>query len=87
MNSMRMIFKYWAKSKKQFVVQFIFLLLTTFFYTLIPIFIGRMVGALANVNDLLINFLLVVVFALLLYFANRTARLKGAEVSSRAIYH
>jgi ATP-binding cassette subfamily B protein len=82
-----MIFKYWAKSKKQFVVQFIFLLLTTFFYTLVPIFIGRMVGALDNVNDLLINFLLVVVFALLLYFANRTARLKGAEVSSRAIYH
>jgi len=87
MNSFRMIFKYWAKSRKNFIIQFIFLLISTFFYTITPIFIGRMIGALTNTTDLLINFLLVLLFAVLVYFTSRTARLKGAEVSSRAIYY
>jgi len=94
MNSARMIFKYWLKSKKYFLLQFIFLLLSTIFYILTPIFIGRMVGALdpsqtisTNLNKLLISFFFVVLFALLTYFFNRAARLRGAEVSSSAIYH
>jgi len=87
MNSMRMIFKYWAKSRKNFIIQFIFVLLSTIFYALSPIFIGRMIGALVNANELLVNFLIVVVLAFLVYFTNRAARVKGAEVSSKAIYH
>ena len=87
MNSMRMIFKYWAKSRKNFTIQFIFVLLSTIFYALSPIFIGRMIGALVNANELLVNFLIVVVLAFLVYFTNRAARVKGAEVSSKAIYH
>ncbi|MFX0048852.1 MAG: ABC transporter ATP-binding protein [Candidatus Hermodarchaeota archaeon] len=87
MNSLQMILKYWAKSKKEFTFQFIFLLLSTIFYTFSPIFIGRMIGALFSTNELLINFLIVLILAFLVYFTNRAARLKGAEVSSKAIYH
>ena len=87
MNSFRMIIKYWAKSRKNFIIQFIFLILTTIFYTFTPIFIGRMVGGLTNATDLLVNFLIVLLFATLVYFTNRAARLRGAEVSARAIYH
>jgi ATP-binding cassette subfamily B protein len=46
-----------------------------------------MIGALINAEDLLLNFMFVIVLAILVYFTNRAARLKGAEVSSRAIYH
>ena len=87
MNSMRMIFKYWARSKKDLIFQLIFLGVSTIFYTFVPIFIGRMIGGSVNVNILLINFLLVIGFSLIVYFANRAGRLKGAEVSARAIYH
>ncbi len=88
MNSMRMIFKYWAKSRKDFIIQFIFLVLSTIFYTFTPIFIGRMIGAeVGTIDNLLVNFLLIIVSAFLVYFTSRIARLKGAEVSSRAIYH
>jgi ATP-binding cassette subfamily B protein len=57
-----------------------------------PIFIGRMVGGLLlDVPNkgllLLINFSLVLLFSSLRYILNRAARLRGAEVSSRAIYH
>ncbi|NVM17740.1 MAG: ABC transporter ATP-binding protein [Candidatus Lokiarchaeota archaeon] len=87
MNSMRMIIKYWAKSKKDLIFQLVCLLLSTIFYIFIPIFIGRMIGELVNINRLLIYFLLAIGFAFLVYFANRAGRLKGAEVSARAIYH
>ena len=87
MNSFRMIFKYWAKSRKDFIFQFIFLVLSTIFYTFTPIFIGRMIGGLTNAPDLLSHFLFVSWFAVLVYFTNRAARLKGAEVSARAIYY
>ncbi|MHA1105128.1 MAG: ABC transporter ATP-binding protein [Promethearchaeota archaeon] len=87
MNSFQMIFKYWAKSKKDFIFQFIYLLLSTIFYTFTPIFIGRMIGSLVNVNLLLVNFLFVLGFAFLVYIFNRASRSRGAIVSSRAIYH
>jgi len=41
----------------------------------------------ANITGVLFNFFMVLLFALLRYFFNRLARLKGAEVSSRAVYH
>ncbi len=46
-----------------------------------------MVGALTNATDLLLNFLIVILFAICVYFSNRAARLRGAEVSARAIYY
>jgi ATP-binding cassette subfamily B protein len=46
-----------------------------------------MIGALVNVENLLINFLFILVSTFLVYFTSRIARLKGAEVSSRAIYY
>ncbi len=89
-----MVFKYWLKSKKQFIGESILHLFSSSFYVIYPIFIGRMVGALdpnrsisANVSELLINFVLVLLFASLRYVFNRAARLRGAEVSSSATYH
>lgn len=87
MNSFQMIIKYWAKSKRNFIFQFIFLILSTIFYTITPIFIGRMIGSLVNANELLINFLFVLLFAILVYVFSRAARRRGAEVASRAIYY
>ena len=87
MNSARMIIKYWAKSKKDFIWQLILSVISTGCYVVVPIFIGRMVGALSNIPNLFFNFAMVLVFAGIVYFANRAARLRGAEVSSRAIYY
>ena len=93
MNSARMIFKYWLKSKRAFILQIIFLSLSTIFNTFIPIFIGRMVGLLDpnlpsfNIIVFLIYFCIILVFGLFTYIFNRTARLQGAEVSSRALYY
>lgn len=87
MNSLFMIFKYWAKSWKQLLPQLIFLSFSALFYTLSPIFIGRMIGDLVNAEELLMNFIIVVVLGILVYFTSRSARLLGAKVSSKAIYH
>jgi ATP-binding cassette subfamily B protein len=96
MNSAQMIIKYWLKSKKFFIFEFIYLFLSTIFYMVTPIFIGRMVGALdprlsissnSRIIRFWVSFILIIVFTILRYFSNRVARLKGAEVSSRAIYH
>ena len=87
MNSLYMIFKYWSKSRKQFISQIVYLSLSTIFSTMLPIFIGRLVGAITDANSLLFNFFAILILASLVYFTNRAARLKGAEVSSRAIYY
>ncbi|MFW9972614.1 MAG: ABC transporter ATP-binding protein [Candidatus Odinarchaeota archaeon] len=93
MNSARMIFKYWSKSKRAFILQIIFLSVSTIFTTLTPIFIGRLVGLLDpnlpsfNIILFIFYFCITVVFGLLTYIFNRTARLQGAEVSSRALYY
>ncbi len=93
MNSARMIFKYWLKSKRAFILQIIFLSLSTIFTTFTPIFIGRLVGLLDpnlpsfNIILFLFYFCIILVFGLLAYIFNRTARLQGAEVSSRALYY
>ncbi|MFX1593628.1 MAG: ABC transporter ATP-binding protein [Promethearchaeota archaeon] len=93
MNSARMIFKYWLKSKRAFILQIVFLSLSTIFATFIPIFIGRMVGLLdpnlPSFNNILflIYFCIILILGLLTYTFNRAARLQGAEVSSRALYY
>jgi len=90
MNSFRMIFKYWLKSRKFFILEFTYLGISTVFYMITPIFIGRMVGGLqssAPVRAFIINFSMILLFASLRYISNRAARLRGAEVSSRAVYH
>ncbi|NHJ20676.1 MAG: ABC transporter ATP-binding protein, partial [Candidatus Lokiarchaeota archaeon] len=87
MNSAQMILKYWLKSRKDFIVQVILLSLSTIFTTITPIFIGRLIGGLINISTLLINFIFILIFAILAYFTARGARLRGAVVSSKAIYH
>ncbi|MFX0000223.1 MAG: ABC transporter ATP-binding protein [Candidatus Hodarchaeota archaeon] len=82
-----MILKYWLKSRKDFIFQFTLLALSTIFSTTTPIFIGRLVGGLTDARNLILNFLFIILFAGLAYFAARAARLSGAEVSSRAIYY
>ncbi|MHA2183618.1 MAG: ABC transporter ATP-binding protein [Promethearchaeota archaeon] len=85
-----MITRYWLKSKKYFVLEFIYLLVSTIFYMMIPVFNGRIVGGLQSsepIKMLLFNFGMVLIFGTLRYITNRAARLKGAEVSSRAVYH
>ena len=91
-----MIIKYWLKSRKYFIYQFADLLISTIFYILTPIFIGRMVGILdptltltteSRIRRFVINFSMILLFAVLRYITNRAARLRGAEVSSRAVYH
>lgn len=95
MGSFRMIMSYWLRSKKDFILQFTWMLISTIFYVVTPIFIGRMVGSLLNSGQLLVTrviemiiyFVLILFFALLRYVLNRAARLRGAEVSARAVYY
>jgi ATP-binding cassette subfamily B protein len=94
MGSFGMIMSYWLRSRKDFILQFSWMLVSTIFYIIIPIFIGRMVGSLdpnrtvaANVIELLTYFVLILFFASLRYVLNRAARLRGAEVSARAVYY
>jgi ATP-binding cassette subfamily B protein len=85
-----MIIRYWLKSKKFFILEFIYLLISTIFYMMIPVFTGRIIGALQSsepVKLILFNFGMVILFTTLRYITNRAARLRGAEVSSRAVYH
>ncbi|MFX0028159.1 MAG: ABC transporter ATP-binding protein [Candidatus Hermodarchaeota archaeon] len=96
MNSFQMIIKYWLKSKKFFISQFIYLLVSTILYMIVPIYIGRMVGVLdprlslsssSRIYRFTMSFFIITIIETARYFTNRAARLKGAEVSSRAIYH
>jgi ATP-binding cassette subfamily B protein len=94
MNSMRMIIKYWAKTKKEFLTAFGLLIVSTMFTMMIPIFTGRLVGGLSPNSttpytefDLWINFILIIVFAIIAFSISRTANMKGAVVASAALYH
>jgi ATP-binding cassette subfamily B protein len=86
---------YWLRSKKDFILQFTWMLISTIFYVITPIFIGRMVGSLLNserpvetrVIEMVNYFAAILFFALLRYVLNRAARLRGAEVSARAVYY
>ena len=69
MNSFRMIFKYWLRSRKFFILEFTYLVVSTVFYMFSPIFIGRMVGGFqssAPVRVFIINFSMVLLFASLI---------------------
>ena len=94
MNTFKMILKYWMKSKKDFILEIIYLLMSTLFLVIVPILIGRMIGGLdpnlsvlSNASDLIISFSLILMFGFLAFILERAARLRGAEVSSRAVYY
>ncbi len=94
MNTFKMILKYWMKSKKDFILEIIYLLMSTLFLVIIPILIGRMIGGLdpnlsvlSNASELIISFSLILMFGFLAFMLERAARLRGAEVSSRAVYY
>ena len=94
MNTFKMILKYWMKSKKDFILEVIYLLMSTLFLVIVPMLIGRMIGGLdpnlsvlSNASDLIISFSLILMFGFLAFILERAARLRGAEVSSRAVYY
>ncbi len=94
MNTFKMILKYWMKSKKDFILEVIYLLMSTLFLVIVPMLIGRMIGGLdpnlsvlSNASDLIISFSLILMFGFLSFILERAARLRGAEVSSRAVYY
>ena len=87
-----MIFKYWLKSKKEFWTSAGYQILATIFALFTPIFIGRIVGGLVSPISLTgfslwFYFILVLLFAVLSFLANRAGRLQGAVVASAAAYH
>ena len=87
-----MIFKYWLKSNKEFWTSAGYQILATVFALMTPIFIGKIVGGLvAPISftgfSLWFYFILVLLFALLSFLANRAGRLQGAVVASAAAYH
>jgi len=92
MGSVRMIFRYWLKSNKEFWTSAGYQILATVFALMTPIFIGRIVGGLvAPISltgfSLWFYFILVLLLALLSFLANRAGRLQGAVVASAAAYH
>jgi len=94
MNTFKMILKYWMKSKKDFILEVIYLLISTLFLVIVPMLIGRMIGGLdpnlsvlSNASELIISFSLIITFGFLAFILERAARLRGAEVSSRAVYY
>ncbi len=94
MNTFKMILKYWMKSKRDFILEIIYLLMSTLFLVIVPILIGRMIGGLdpnlsvlSNASELIISFSLILMFGFLAFILERAARLRGAEVSSRAVYY
>lgn len=93
LNSVRMIFKYWTKSKKNFLIALFFQILTTFFALITPFFLGQLVGSLdpnsktpATTLSLWTYFFLIIIFALLTFVTSRIGRLKGAMVATAATY-
>ncbi|GAF71637.1 unnamed protein product, partial [marine sediment metagenome] len=95
MGSFGMIMSYWLRSKKDFIWQFTWMLVSTIFYVIIPVFIGTMVGSLLDsvrpletrVIEMLTYFAAILFFAVLRYVINRAGRLRGAEVSAKAVYY
>lgn len=91
MNSIQIIFKYWLKTKREFIISFVYQILSTIFTVSIPIYIGRIVGTLfdenPSVSNLWMFFTFVVVLSILSYVTNRLGRMKGARSSSRATFY
>ncbi len=94
MGSVKMIFKYWLKSNKEFWVSAAYQILATVLALFTPLFIGKIIGGLDPNNlilttgmDLLFYFVLILIFGFLSFFANRAGRLQGAVVASAAAYY
>lgn len=93
MNSLEMIIKYWAKSKKEFWLSFLFQTLSTIFTIMTPVFIAKIVGVISpesSVTDpvsfIWINIILIIIVSLLTFLTNRLGRIKGAQVGTSAVY-
>ncbi|MHA1729424.1 MAG: ABC transporter ATP-binding protein [Promethearchaeota archaeon] len=91
-KSIKLIFHYWLKSKKEFILSFIYQLISTVFAVFIPIFTGILVGSVLIKNpdlvrDLLFPFFTIVIISLLVYFLGTLGRLNGARASSRATFY
>ena len=89
-----MIFKYLAKSRKEFILSLAYQSISIIFALFVPIFTGRMVGGLDPNNatpitglDLLFFFSMIILFGFLSFLTNRAGRLQGAVVASAAAYH
>ncbi|MHA1848813.1 MAG: ABC transporter ATP-binding protein [Promethearchaeota archaeon] len=94
MNTLRIIFKYWLKSKKKFIGAFILTLIATIMTSIIPVFIGRIIGRLSpnatnrmNTVELFITFAITIGLAFFSFILNRAARILNANVAAKAIYH
>jgi len=94
MGSTGMIFKYLAKSRKEFILSLIFQSMSIVFALFVPIFTGRMVGGLDPTSpvpltglDLLFYFSMIILFGFLSFYTNRAGRLQGAVVASAAAYY
>ena len=89
-----MIFKYWFKSKKEFLLSAIYQVISIIFALFTPVFTGRMIGGLDPNNattltalDMWFFFIIIIVLAFFSFLTNRAGRLQGAVVASAAAYH
>jgi ABC-type multidrug transport system fused ATPase/permease subunit len=93
MNSIRMIVKYWLKSKGIFAKAFVLQIISTIFQLIIPIFIGQIVGRLdpsspnpINMLELFFNYIMIILLGLGAFFIYRYSRILGARVSANSLY-
>jgi len=89
-----MIFKYLAKSRKEFILSVVYQIIAIIFALFIPIFTGRMVGGLDPNNatpltgsGLLFYFFIILLLGFFSFLTNRAGRVQGAVVASAAAYH
>jgi ATP-binding cassette subfamily B multidrug efflux pump len=94
MNSIRMIFFYWWKSKKEFILTLLLQTASAIFTLIIPIFLGLLVGNLApdyitsiKPMDLIVDFAIIVILSFLAFLTGRKGRINAAIVSNGALYY
>ena len=90
MNSGKMIIKYILKSKKNFIIAFIFQTISVLLSLIVPILIGKLIGSLSNdpaptSANLWGLFGLVILIGFIAFLVGSYGRIKTAVVSSRAI--
>ncbi|MHA1679673.1 MAG: ABC transporter ATP-binding protein [Promethearchaeota archaeon] len=91
MSSFRIIVNYWLKSKRKLIGAIILLIFSTIFSLFLPMIIGRIIAGLTNPGfskgDLGMMILIGVIFAIVAFVCNRTARVFNADIATRALYH
>jgi ATP-binding cassette subfamily B protein len=99
LNSIEMIFKYWFKSKRKFVISFLYQLIATIAQLLVPILMGQLISSLIvppvylkyfNINEstfLLILFSFIAILGFLAFVCGRAGRVVAASVSAQAMYY